>query len=461
MDIYLRTFAQSLHLTPEETRAIVAEVRGNLEDLTARLRTQGYTPDEAEREAVRRFDEARGLARSMRWAHRGAPLLLQILALILGVVGACGFVIAVSVLLTVAGRSIFSVQSGMYNPDFWLETVAGLTILTGAIVSVVGAAAILLRWRAHPRRIGIGFVTVLLYDAIVAVPLLGVLPQPSPPPVSVSKAARLAAYGLVGRPGPTQPVNPVVVDRVYADRTITYVQYHIPNAARDSELVPALTDDRGRRYDFNFIDCDPCNGSSTSRHIGGLRQILPWRVSEQGLARFAALRSDSRAAVLHFSAWKDGPPIETVRVPLNLRGWGRATGGTHPFIVTQGRGIRVNLTRVVRGLTSSTIDYTIDATRAIVPPGGAMYNVKADFTDAGVQPIGQISWSVAGDVFGDGCRVVAQGGAHCGPAWLLPPIPKGTRLTLTVRSVIIYPHNYGGPGAYTLSGPWHIQFVMP
>ena len=459
--MYLRTLQQGLKLDPEETRTVMAEVRGNLEDLAAHLRAQGYAADDAAVEAVRRFDDARGLARDIRRARRGAPLPLQVLALILGMVGVSGLIIAFAVLQTAAGRTAFSFRSGMYNPDFWLEVVASLTILTGAVVSLVGAAAVLLGWRAHPRRIGAGLAAVVLYDALVSVPLLGVLPQAPPPPVAVPGAARLTALGLTSRPAAGQPAGPIVVDQVYADRTVTYVRYHIPNAARDSELVPALTDDRGRRYDFNFIDCDPCNGSSTSRHIGGMRQILPWRVAEQGLARFSALRSDTRAAVLHFSAWIDGPPLETVRVPLDPRGWARATGGTHPFIVTQGRGIRVNLTRVVRGLTSSTIDYTIDAARTVVPPGGAMYGVNATLTDARGQAIRPLPWSLGGDAFGDGCRVVARGGAHCGPVWLLPPIPQGARLTLTVHSVVIYPHNYGGSGGYTLNGPWRIRFVMP
>jgi len=461
MEAYLRTLQQGLKLDPEEARAVVAEVRGNLEDLTAHLRAEGYAADEAGREALRRFDDAARLARDLRRARRRPPLPLQALALILGAIGACGFVLAISLLGTVGGRLWAVAHNAASSSDSATDLVGGLVILTGALASIVVAFIILTGQRTR-REWLVGLAAVAVYDAIVAIPLLGVLPGAGSPPVPVPGAARLTALGLAGRPAAGQPAGPVVVDQVYADRTITYVRYHIPNAARDGEPFPALTDDRGRRYDFNFIDCDPCNGSfGGKQRIGGMRQALPWRVAEQGLARFSALRSDSRAAVVSFSQWKDGTPIETVRVPLDLRGWRRATGGTHPFIVTQGRGIRVNLTRAVRGLTFSTIDYTIDATRAVVPNGGSMYNVNATLTGARDQPISPIPWSAGGDAFGSGCRVVAGGGGHCGPTWLLPPIPKGARLTLTVRSVMIYPHDYGGPGAYMLNGPWRIRFVMP
>ncbi|MCA1597500.1 MAG: permease prefix domain 1-containing protein, partial [Chloroflexi bacterium] len=92
--MYLRTLQQGLKLDPEETRTVMAEVRGNLDDLAAHLRAQGYAADDAAVEAVRRFDDARGLARDIRRARRGAPLPLQFLALLLGAVGVGGLVIA-------------------------------------------------------------------------------------------------------------------------------------------------------------------------------------------------------------------------------------------------------------------------------------------------------------------------------------------------------------------------------
>ncbi len=462
MESYLRAFQQGLKMDPEETRTIVAEVRGNLEDLAAHLRAEGYGPEEAEREAVRRLDEARGLARAVRRARRRAPLPLQSLALLLGAVGLAALGIAVVILQTLVGRAILGTQRGPITPDFGIEILTGLTILVSAVMSLFAAASLFFGWRAHPRRIGAVLAGVVFYDIVLAVPLLGLGPQPPLPPVAVPGAARFAAYGLVGRPAPGQENSPVVVDRVYTDRTVTYVQYHIPNAARDSELFPALTDDQGRLYPFNFIDCDPCNGSQSTRHIGGMRQIMPWRTTEQGLARFTELHSDSRVAVLHFGVGKDDAPIETVRVPLDLRGWRRATGGMHPFIVVQRHGVRVNLTRVVRGVTTSAIDYTIDANKATAPPGSAMYGVQADLSDARGHIIEQIPWSIGGDAFGDSCISPSTGGAHCGPAWLLPYIARGTHLVLTVHTVAIYPRTYGvAPIKHTINGPWRIHFVMP
>ncbi len=78
--MYLRTLQQGLKLDPEETRTVMAEVRGNLEDLAAHLRAQGYAADDAAAEAVRRFDDAGRLARSIRRARRDPPWPLRALA---------------------------------------------------------------------------------------------------------------------------------------------------------------------------------------------------------------------------------------------------------------------------------------------------------------------------------------------------------------------------------------------
>ncbi len=72
-EAYLNALERGLRLAPEETCAIVAEVRGNLEDLAAHLRAQGYAADDAAAEAVRRFDDAGRLARSIRRARRDPP----------------------------------------------------------------------------------------------------------------------------------------------------------------------------------------------------------------------------------------------------------------------------------------------------------------------------------------------------------------------------------------------------
>ncbi len=73
MEAYLEALERRLGLGPEETRAVVTEVRGNLGDLAAHLRARGGTVEDAEREALRRYGDAGQLARSIRRARRGAP----------------------------------------------------------------------------------------------------------------------------------------------------------------------------------------------------------------------------------------------------------------------------------------------------------------------------------------------------------------------------------------------------
>ena len=484
METYLRTFAQSLRLTPEETRAIVAEVRGNLEDLAGRLRAQGYARDEAVREAVRRGGEAGGLARSMRWAHRGAPLLLQLMAVLLNLAGAADAVIGVDALLT-AGASLFrhtdslvvnfeltrGVASGLFGAskvtgivsvvmDLLLVLTPGLVILAGAGLSLWLAGTVLLGASRLPlRRLGRNALAAVLFDGVLALALLATVPRSTPPPAAIPAAAQFKADGLVFRPAPGQPAAPVTIDRVYADRTATYVQYHIPNAVRDGEPYPALFDDRGRSYDS--AGCDPCNGYASRGQRGptGIQQMMPWRAAQPGTAIFAPLRADARAAVLQFGDYAYTPVRETVRVPIDLRPWRRHTGGAHPFIVVADKGIRVNLTRVVRGVSSSTIDFTVDATPAIAPRGAYLGAVYADLLDAHGQPI-----ALAGHVaspYGDGCRYVDRGGGHCGPEWWLPSLPRGARLTLIVQNVVVYPHGWAAQNGRTITGPWRIPFVMP
>ncbi len=78
-EAYLNALERGLCLAPEETRAIVAEVRGNLDDLAAHLRAAGSADEDAGAEAVRRYGDAGQLARSIHRARRGvlaAPLAL-------------------------------------------------------------------------------------------------------------------------------------------------------------------------------------------------------------------------------------------------------------------------------------------------------------------------------------------------------------------------------------------------
>ncbi len=92
-EAYLNALARGLRLAPQETRAIVAEVRGNLDDLAAHLRAAGSADEDAAREAVRRYGDAGRLARSIHRARRGVPWPLRALAapLALGALGGAWF----------------------------------------------------------------------------------------------------------------------------------------------------------------------------------------------------------------------------------------------------------------------------------------------------------------------------------------------------------------------------------
>ncbi len=88
-ETYLGALERGLRLAPEETRAVVVEVRGNLHDLAARLRAQGYAPEDAEREALHLYEDAGRLACSIHRARRPVPWPLQAMAvpLALGALG--------------------------------------------------------------------------------------------------------------------------------------------------------------------------------------------------------------------------------------------------------------------------------------------------------------------------------------------------------------------------------------
>jgi len=222
--------------------------------------------------------------------------------------------------------------------------------------------------------------------------------------------------------------------------------------------VPALFDDRRRDYDL--ATCNPCNGygPSNARYQGqGIGEMMPWRTAQPALAQFAQLDSDAHDAVLHFGDYSGSPVREVVQVPVNLRPWRRLTGGTHPFIVVSSQGVRVNLTRVLRGLTAAIIDYTVDTTSAVVPRGSYIATLNAVLTDAHGQPTTTLP-----SPYGNGCRLVDRGGGHCGPEVAMAAVPRGTHLTLTVQSLALYTQQgWMTQHGRTVVGPWRISFVMP
>jgi len=235
--IYLRTLQQGLKLDPEETRAVMAEVRGNLDDLAAHLRAQGYTADEAAAEAVRRFDDAHGLACDIRRARRGAPLLLQALALLLVSGGLTGVLLGGDALLTAIIALVRHTDTLMIDygsahtlantiitggAGWWLGNILVAVDLLGPGVGLLSAAAFSL-WlgvivlcgmtRVRWRRVSMGAGLVVLADLVLAFALLGTVPHAVPRPVAIPGRAALLAAGLRFQPAPGQPSGPIVVDR--------------------------------------------------------------------------------------------------------------------------------------------------------------------------------------------------------------------------------------------------------
>ncbi len=139
MEAYLEALERRLGLGPEETRAVVTEVCGNLGDLAAHLRTRGGTVEDAEREALRRYGDAGQLARSIRWARRCAPWPLRALAVPLALGALGGAWLGVGALLT-------AVVSVSRHTDSLVIDYDGLRRLAHAVfpdptlpVSVIGA----------------------------------------------------------------------------------------------------------------------------------------------------------------------------------------------------------------------------------------------------------------------------------------------------------------------------------
>lgn len=484
MELYLRELARTLRLDGEETRAIVAEVRDNLQDLVLHLRGQGYSPDEAEQEALRRFDDAAGLARALHRAHRRAPLALQSLAALLVVAGVAGFLLGFDMFATAtvaglhtevttlyaSGAAIFGAivhalpwgaDKAAIGTGLMLMLAPSLAVLAGAAASLWVASAILLgRRRPRWRRLGALTGAVLLCDALLTAIVISTVPNPAP--MAIPEQARLAAAGLCFRPSPYLAPSPLIVDRLCADRAATYVQYHIPDAPSFGDPFPVLYDQRSHYLfgitPYPLVSCRPCSGFTGAQGSGTLRHFTPWRPVEQGLAQFAPLDAGAHTAVLRI-----GNGAEIVRIPLRLASLKRLGGGAHPFIVVRAHGVTINLVRVLRGLSTSVLDLTIDATPAVLArmqllgPGAV---TLADARGRDVPLLSAPSLNLTSP-YPDGCEQVERGGGHCAPERLFAPLPRGTRLTLTVQSVVIQ-HGMGrNAGGRTVAGPWRITFTMP
>jgi len=167
-EVYLNALARGLRLAPEETRAVVAEVRGNLDDLAAHLRAAGSADEDAACEAVRRFGDAGRLARSIHRARRGVPWPLRALAapLALGALGGawCGADALATAIVSVSRHTdslvvdyglMRRVAGAVFRDPAPAANVLGALVMLapGAIVLLIAALALWLAGVALLRRV--------------------------------------------------------------------------------------------------------------------------------------------------------------------------------------------------------------------------------------------------------------------------------------------------------------------
>lgn len=460
MDTYLREFAQSLRLDPNETRAIVAEVRGNLEDLIAHLRAHGYPPEDAEEEAIRRFDDAGGLAHALHRAHRGAPTPLRVVGVLVGAAGLSALLLTLAFVQTIAAAAFQ--RTGVLDiripnpmrPGFGQGLIVLLTNLTPIIVPGLIAVASLWvavvtlrgRRRRRWRGIGVGAAIVALLDGVLFLLVAATFPHGTTPtdavPALVPNARALFAAGLTGQPPPGQPQRPVAVDRVLVDTTATYVQYHIPDVPHDGRPLPALFDDHGRAY----------TGGADSSSYRPIDQLMPWRPPEPHLDQFAPLHPDAHAAVLRFSM--GAQVVETVRVPVNLGALRLAGRVSHPNVTATSRVCTVAITMVTRGVSVSQLTYTLTPSPAVARLGQLF-----EFADVALMDSQKRRLDTVGlGTWGTGRRCTSRRCIWTTSGYPFVSARPGTHLTLTLSTLEI-----DRPQARTRSipGTWRLSFVMP
>ncbi len=267
-------------------------------------------------------------------------------------------------------------------------------------------------------------IAVTMRSTAVGVPL-----DPSIPNEQV-----LIARGLSGVPNPGQPTTPIAVDRVVADGTTTYVQFHsTASLGRFPDTIPMLYDDTGALMNYG-------GGASTGNGPLGWTRFLPpwfpWRPPTgplHGVATLGPLPSTARAAVLRFM---NG---ETVRVPLNLSALRQQRAYASPLVSRAGLQLRVAAARD----TSLVLGFA---------PFGDTGSVTLTDAQGHVVPIRTMA---------TGCSMggFADTGLTCRQVWTYPLQPQGTRLTLTIRSFAA--ERSGAVANAVGTGPWRLPVVIP
>jgi hypothetical protein len=250
----------------------------------------------------------------------------------------------------------------------------------------------------------------------------------------------LIARGLSGVPAPHQPNTPIAVDRVIADGTATYVQFHLlAPPAPHADYVPELFDNSGA-----FVNADGRSSALTPQWalpilarvpVSALPSWLPWRppVVLRGVAILGALPLTAHAAVLYF---QNG---ETVRVPLDLSALRRSRVYRGPLVRQGELAMQISTARD----TGLTVDYA---------PLGVMRRVTLTDAHGRMVPLRLVVTDCSGP------RVTGSALA-CRGMWAYPPQRHGTRLTLTIGAF-----DTTGQGALAQKmpgGPWHVSLTSP
>ena len=289
-------------------------------------------------------------------------------------------------------------------------------------------------------RLRIGALLALFAGFLLALAALlersypGVASTRSPLLANIPNGALLARLGFSARLDPGQSAAPVRVDQVLYDGEEVYVLYSVPDPGLTSlrtgwsapSYYPTMADGQGRRY-----------------------PAISW-VSASGGTRARSMASfpEPRGSTTLFLGFRSGhATIQTVRVRLN-RPLPMARV-IHPGVRSTTNGITVTLSRVAGSALGSSLTYVITRPRSPVPLyfyRDALHDLHGRAVPL-LQPPDQMNCVRAG------------AGVRCTVKRVLPPLPSGTRLVLTITSMQLL--NSGGPLNQTVTGPWRLPFAIP
>lgn len=415
--------------------------------MNAQVRYHNGPHDET---VTRPSSHAQAVPQIRLFVPRRAPIPLQGIALLLGVIGLAGVVLAVMIVDTsiavirnqtdlVVRQNVVDIALNAFKP------LPGVVILMGAIISLAVAAIVLGSRRSQWWVIGVGVAAVTAFDFMLVVPLFtGLGPAPFRPAYSTPAPAlsmnQFVKNGAVGRPVRGQPVRPVTIDRVLAAQSATYVQYHIPDIARDGQPTPLIVDDRGRSYNVNVGP----NIVTTPREFA--RQLMPWHTAVQEVAVFPPLQAGVRQVTLYF---QDNRPrvVQTVRVLLN-----RSLPPIHAQTrVVQLSGITLTI-GLIPGAAVTRLTFSAIIQHPTIPARNVTHVVPSGpFATTQGHPLFPLNWDAT-------CQPGAAGTVHCETWATFSSSPSGTRLIVAAPGLTLYDQY---DMRRTISAPYRVSFVAP